>query len=223
MVRRNIHPEFGPGAHRVGPGARRGRTRSGPVSYLLNRSRQDIFPHLPAENRPGITIFTATCWGELLEPKLMPAGEQPPAPADCYRFILSNPDVNVRVIGPSNAEQMEQNLRALQAGPLDEEEMARMQRIGKGISGYRKHKSRFATIPVYFFRQAEMKTSGVSIRGSVDNLRRSVAEFGTTATEKSWAAPDIGPKAPLSREKRSPAAIGMLIAKSRMFRGKGSP
>jgi len=96
-------------------------------------AEQDIFPHLPRENRPGIVVFTATCWGKLLKPKLMPAGEQPLAPADCYRFVLSHPDVNVCVTGPSTAKQMEDNLKALDLGPLDEEEMARVRRIGKYI------------------------------------------------------------------------------------------
>ncbi len=96
-------------------------------------AEQDIFPHLPLENRPGIGIYTATCWRKLLKPKLMPAGEHPPAPVDCYRFVLSHPDVNVCLTGPSNAEQMEDNLKALDAGPLDEEEMACIRRIGMHI------------------------------------------------------------------------------------------
>ena len=96
-------------------------------------AEQDIFPYLPQENRPGIVIFTATCWGKLLKPKLLPAGERPLAPADCYRFVLSHPDVNVCVTGPSTAAQMEDNLKALDTGPLDKEEMARVRRIGKHI------------------------------------------------------------------------------------------
>jgi len=98
-------------------------------------AEQDVFPHLPEENRPGIVIYTATCWRKLLKPKLMPAGERPLAAADCYRFVLSHPDVNVCVTGPSTAAQMEDNLKALDAGPLDEEEMARIRRIGKHIYG----------------------------------------------------------------------------------------
>ena len=97
-------------------------------------AEQDVFPHLPQENRPGVVIFTATCWGKLLKPKLMPAGERPLAPADWYRFVLSHPDVNVCVTGPSTAAQMEENLKALDAGPLDEEEMARVRRIGEHIN-----------------------------------------------------------------------------------------
>ena len=98
-------------------------------------AEQDIFPHLPKENRPGIVIFTATCWRKLLKPRFIPAGERPLAPADCYRFVLSHPDVDVCVTGPSTAAQMEDNLKALDAGPLDEEEMTRIRRIGEHIYG----------------------------------------------------------------------------------------
>ena len=96
-------------------------------------AEEDVFPHLPQEDRPGIGIFTATCWRKLLKPKLMPAGESPLTAADCYRFVLSHPDVNVCMVAPSNAEQMDDNLAALAAGPLEEEEMARIRRIGKHI------------------------------------------------------------------------------------------
>ena len=96
-------------------------------------AEQDVFPHLPQEDRPGIVIFTATCWRKLLKPKRMPAGERPLTAAECYRFVLSHPDVNVCVTAPSTAARMEDNLKALEAGPLDREEMARVRRIGKHI------------------------------------------------------------------------------------------
>lgn len=96
-------------------------------------AERDIFPHLPETDRPGIVIFTATCWGKLLNQKLMPPGEAPPAPADIYRFVLSNPSVDVCTTGPSTASQMDENLKALSAGPLDEEEMSRLRRIGRHI------------------------------------------------------------------------------------------
>ena len=101
-------------------------------------AEQEVFPHLPREHRPGITIFTATCWRKLLKPKLMPAGEGPLTAEDCYRFVLSHPDVNVCLTAPATAEQMEDNLKALTAGPLGEEEMARVRRIGKYVYGGKK-------------------------------------------------------------------------------------
>ena len=75
-------------------------------------AEQDVFPHLPQEGRPGVVVFTATCWRKLLKPKRMPAGERPLTAADCYRFVLSNPDVNVCITAPSNAAQMEDNFKA---------------------------------------------------------------------------------------------------------------
>lgn len=98
-------------------------------------AERDVFPLLPREDRPGIVIFTATCWRKLLKPKLMPPGERPLSAAECYRFVLSHPDVNVCLTAPSTAAQMEDNLKALDAGPLNEEEMARARRIGQHIYG----------------------------------------------------------------------------------------
>jgi aryl-alcohol dehydrogenase-like predicted oxidoreductase len=107
-------------------------------------AEKDVFPHLPRENRPGIVAFTATCWGKLFQPKLMPQGQLPPKPSDCYRFVLSHPDVDVCVTGPSTAQQMEDNLAALSAGPLAEEEMARIRGIGQHIYGTGKSTPTFA-------------------------------------------------------------------------------
>lgn len=96
-------------------------------------AEQEIFPHLPKESRPGIGIYTATCWKKLLKPKLYPEAESPLTGADCYRFVLSNPEVDVCITAPSNTEQMEENLKTLEAGPLDESEMARIRKIGDYI------------------------------------------------------------------------------------------
>lgn len=96
-------------------------------------AEKDIFPHLPPNNRPGIVIFTATSWGAPLKAKNMPDGEQPLSAADCYRFVLSNPNVDICITGPSNAQQMDENLAALDGGPLSDEEMARVKRIGDHI------------------------------------------------------------------------------------------
>ena len=104
-------------------------------------AERDVFPHLPESPRPGIVAYTATRWGNLLDPKKMPAGEQPPAARDCYRFALSHPAVSLVLCGPANGEQMREALGALDAGPLDADEIARMQRIGDHL--YSRYKPRF--------------------------------------------------------------------------------
>ena len=99
-------------------------------------AEQDIFPLLPPrEARPGIVSFTATSWGELMTPAKLPPGEHVPAAADCYRFVLSNPAVDVCLSGPKNPQQFQAALDALQRGPLDPDEMAWMTRIGKAKYG----------------------------------------------------------------------------------------
>ncbi|UCG39138.1 MAG: hypothetical protein JSV00_02575 [bacterium] len=98
-------------------------------------AEQDVFPHLPADNRPGIGIYTATCWRKPLRDKNMPEGERPLTAAECYRFFLSHPDEHVCLTAPKTAGQMEENFRALARGALDEGEMERVRRIGKYIYG----------------------------------------------------------------------------------------
>ena len=103
---------------------------------------RDAFPHLPAEHPPGLIAYTATRWGHLLDPAKMPPGESPPPARDCYRFALSHPAVSLVLCGPANREQMQEAIRALDAGPLTQEELARMRRIGDHIYG--RHKPKFA-------------------------------------------------------------------------------
>jgi aryl-alcohol dehydrogenase-like predicted oxidoreductase len=104
-------------------------------------AEHDVFPHLPESPRPAIVAYTATRWGHLLDPKKMPPGEKPPPARDCYRFVLSHPAVSLALCGPANREQMQEALRALDAGPLDADEMARMLRIGDHVYG--KYKPQF--------------------------------------------------------------------------------
>ena len=98
-------------------------------------AEHDVFPHLPDSPRPGVVAYTATRWGHLLDAKKMPPGEKPPPARDCYRFALSHPAVDLVLCGPANREQMQEALRALDAGPLEAEEIAHMQRIGDYVYG----------------------------------------------------------------------------------------
>jgi aryl-alcohol dehydrogenase-like predicted oxidoreductase len=93
-------------------------------------AEDEIFPDLQDQERPGIVSYTATRWGQLLNPHKMPEGESVPAPSDCYRFALSNPAVDVCMCGPKNMGEMQAALQTLELGPLKEDEMNRMKRIG---------------------------------------------------------------------------------------------
>jgi predicted aldo/keto reductase-like oxidoreductase len=90
----------------------------------------ETFPFLTGESRPGVVNFTSTAWGKLLNPKKMPKGEKAPTAVECYRFVLSNPAVDVCMTGPRTIEEMRQNLTVLEQGPMTDEELARMRRIG---------------------------------------------------------------------------------------------
>lgn len=97
-------------------------------------AESDVFPHLPADGaRPGVVAFTATSWGQLLKLGKLLAGERRPTATDCYRFAMSNPAVDVCMSGPANEEQASAALKALDLGPMTEEELAWMRRVGKAI------------------------------------------------------------------------------------------
>ncbi len=95
----------------------------------------ETFPFLRGDNGPGVVSFTATRWKRLLNPKKMPPGEQPATAVDCYRFVLTNPSVDICMMGAKNLEQMRENLVTLECGPMTEEELNRMRRIGDHIHG----------------------------------------------------------------------------------------
>ncbi len=97
----------------------------------------EIFPFLQANKRPGIVSFIGTAWGKLLNQEKMPPGEKAPAAAECYRFVLSHPSVDVCMTGPRTVDQLRENLALLDQGPMSGEEMARMRRIGDYIYGRR--------------------------------------------------------------------------------------
>jgi aryl-alcohol dehydrogenase-like predicted oxidoreductase len=92
----------------------------------------DVFRDL-APVRPGITTYTATRWGRLLDARKMPPGEKPLSAAECYRFVLSHPAVDLCLAGPRTEQEMDEGLRALEQGPLSAEEMERICRIGDHV------------------------------------------------------------------------------------------
>lgn len=96
-------------------------------------AERDIFPHLAAR-RPNVVAYTATAWRRLLK---RPAGwDGPPMTAgDCYRFCLTSPHVDVVLSGPASRAQLEENLAALDRGPMEGEELERTRRFGQLVHG----------------------------------------------------------------------------------------
>ena len=95
----------------------------------------DIFPSY-ATRRPITVAYTATSWRKLLtapegwEGKVM-------SPGDCYRFCLSSPFVDVVLSAADNRKQIDENLDALEKGPLSSEEDEWIRHFGEFVHGIR--------------------------------------------------------------------------------------
>lgn len=91
---------------------------------------------LPSAQTAGIPVvaFTCTRWGTLLKghPHWQ---EKPPTPADCYRFVLSHPAVNLALTAPQNLQQLQENLWVLQAPSISPPKITRWQEYGDLIYG----------------------------------------------------------------------------------------
>lgn len=96
-------------------------------------AEKETFPYFQDEERPGVVSYTATRWGHLLKQKKMPPGETVPLPSDCYRFVMTNPSVDICMCGPKNAKQLQEALPAIEKGPMNQDELSRMIKIGDHI------------------------------------------------------------------------------------------
>jgi aryl-alcohol dehydrogenase-like predicted oxidoreductase len=105
----------------------------------------EVFPRL-GDDPPGVVAYTATRWGDLINPKLAPAGEPTPRASDCYRFALSNPGVQVCIAGPKNREELDEAMAALDRGPMREDELAWMKRVGAEVKKHARPNSGAVTI-----------------------------------------------------------------------------
>ena len=95
-------------------------------------AEQDIFPHL-AKRKPAIIAYTATRWRGLLKRPKDWSGLVMTA-SDCYRFCLSNPNVDLVLTGPKNRRQLQENISNLrEKGPLSEEEYRWIREFGQVV------------------------------------------------------------------------------------------
>jgi aryl-alcohol dehydrogenase-like predicted oxidoreductase len=113
---------------------------SSPLDLLMIRynaahpgAERDIFPHVQNQ-KPSILAYTGTSWGRLLKKPKSWQGQAMTA-GDCYRFQLSSPHVDVALTGPASRAQLEENLAALEKGPLSEEEQQWMREYGRAVHG----------------------------------------------------------------------------------------
>jgi aryl-alcohol dehydrogenase-like predicted oxidoreductase len=95
-------------------------------------AEQEVFPKL-GDNPPGIVAYTATRWGDLVKPALTPTGEPTPRGSDCYRFCVTNPAVNVCIAGAKDKSELDEALAALDRGPMSEDELLWMRRVGSEV------------------------------------------------------------------------------------------
>ena len=98
----------------------------------------DIFPHL-SRHDPGLVSYTATRWTALLRrPRGWPTERPvPPAPM-AYRFVLSNPAVDVCLMAPRSRREFETNLKEITKGPLSADETTFIQEFGDVVHRQRR-------------------------------------------------------------------------------------
>jgi predicted aldo/keto reductase-like oxidoreductase len=98
----------------------------------------DLFPDMPPKDdpdRPGMVAFTATSWAQLIKAKPEQLDGLPlPTAGDCYRFALSHPDIDVCLTGPSSDSQMRHALDAIEKGPMTEDELEWMRKVGDKLN-----------------------------------------------------------------------------------------
>jgi aryl-alcohol dehydrogenase-like predicted oxidoreductase len=97
-----------------------------------NRAAEtQVFPAAAATGA-RVVGYTATSWTQLLK---RPPGwdRRVPTAGACYRFVLSNPAVDVCLTAPRSLAEFRENLVEVRRGPLDEEELAEMRRFGDAV------------------------------------------------------------------------------------------
>lgn len=101
-------------------------------------AEEQIFPHVGA-HRVGVVSYTATRWtGLLRRPRSWPKKGRIPSAPEAYRFVLSNPNVDVCLMAPTNERQTREDLAALEQGPLSPDDTAFMMQFGDAVHDQRR-------------------------------------------------------------------------------------
>jgi aryl-alcohol dehydrogenase-like predicted oxidoreductase len=99
-------------------------------------AEKDIFTHLPDEGRPGVIAFNALKQGKMISRPRGWSGDRPvPTARQSYRFVLTNPKVDLCLSGAKNAAELDDLLEVIAEGPLSDDEMAFMREFGAVLHG----------------------------------------------------------------------------------------
>jgi aryl-alcohol dehydrogenase-like predicted oxidoreductase len=101
-------------------------------------AEKDIFPYMDRHN-PAVISYTATRWRFLLRKPKTWNQERIPTAGMCYRFVLSNPAVDVCMTAPGNLKQLRENIAAFREGPLPPEDMKFMREFGDAVYAERNY------------------------------------------------------------------------------------
>jgi hypothetical protein len=80
-----------------------------------------------------LLTYTATRWGTLIDGSRIPPGERVPTATDCYRFVLSQPRVDLCLAGPRDGNELDAAIVAGQQGASSDEDLAWMRRVGAAV------------------------------------------------------------------------------------------
>jgi aryl-alcohol dehydrogenase-like predicted oxidoreductase len=92
-------------------------------------AEKEVFDSLP-RNRPGIVAYTATRWGKLLKAV---GPHRPMSAAECYRFALTHPSVDVVLSGAADYAELAANAAGVAAGPLGPARMDEVRAFGDTV------------------------------------------------------------------------------------------
>ena len=95
----------------------------------------EFFPYVdPA--KISIVVFNATRHKSLLKaPKKWDKSKPIPIAIDSYRFVLTHPKVTMCLAGVVNEDQVKDLFKAIEKGPMSDEEMKRMREFGDAVYG----------------------------------------------------------------------------------------
>ena len=113
-----------------------------PVDVLMIRynaahrgAEREIFEPLAdlGDRRPGIIAYTTTRWGMLLKPLPKRGFPQAMTGAECYRFVLGHPMVDMAWCAARSMEELRQDVDGALAGPLDPARREEACRFGDAV------------------------------------------------------------------------------------------